>query len=247
MSKAIYVMKLALLETQFKMIEVETTQVRKMAEYIGLFYGDTFIKAPLSSAAAFNDLKFMTQMQQYSHLQPAISQAALASSLRHLWYLTAQLLVPMCFVDDKMDKHTQKQLAKEIYKMEKPQRYLPNKPEFPQFPTSDSGEVQYKIGDFLITDQSWILLHLLGIENKSEWLNEEKSKWESDDGVQKLKLFVENVHVTNDLAERGVELMSDFIHKTENEDERQALLQVVEFHRAQFPNLKKETLKKLKC
>ena len=55
-----------------------------------------------------------------------------------------------------------------------------------------------------------------------------------------------NVLVTNDLAERGVKLMADFIDKSEDETERQALLQVVEFHRKQYPNLTKETLRKLK-
>ena len=60
-SKAIYFMKLALLEKQFQMTDVQRLQVRKMAEFIGLFYGEAFIKAPLSSAAASN-IKFMTLM-----------------------------------------------------------------------------------------------------------------------------------------------------------------------------------------
>ena len=90
-----------------------------------------------------------------------------------------------------------------------------------------------------------MLFHLLGIGNATEWLNNEKSSWESTDEFQKLKLFVSEEHVTNDLAEKGVKLMSDFINKMD-EAERQALLQVVEFHRRQFPNLKKETLRKLK-
>ena len=91
-----------------------------------------------------------------------------------------------------------------------------------------------------------MVFNLLEIDN-TEWLNKEHLHWENDDGFKRLKLFVLKVHVTNDLAERGVKLMSDFINTTENEAERQSLLQVVEFHRSQFPNLKKETLNKLKC
>jgi hypothetical protein len=58
-----------------------------------------------------------------------------------------------------------------------------------------------------------------------------------------LKAFVTNLLITNDCAERGVALISDYIEiVTKNEDQRQDLLQGVEMHRKSFPNAKKSTL-----
>ena len=63
----------------------------------------------------------------------------------------------------------------------------------------------------------------------------------------KLKEFVTTVSVTNDLAEKGIKLMSDFISMSKDEEQLQALLQVVEHHRKMFPNHKKESLSSIDC
>ena len=47
----------------------------------------------------------------------------------------------------------------------------------------------------------------------------------------------------NDIAERGVSLITNFINKTESEEQRQAMLQVVEHHRTLVADTKKSTLK----
>ena len=54
-----------------------------------------------------------------------------------------------------------------------------------------------------------------------------------------------NLTVVNDLAERGIHLATDFIDRCRDETQRQALLQVVEDHRSQFPNYKKDTIAKI--
>ena len=48
--------------------------------------------------------------------------------------------------------------------------------------------------------------------------------------------FVNNVKIVNDLAERGISLVQDYVDKTVDEDQLQTLLQVVEWHK---DNLKK--------
>ena len=51
------------------------------------------------------------------------------------------------------------------------------------------------------------------------------------------------LRVTNDTAERGVKLISDFIgHITTSDFELQELLQVVEAHRQRYPDYSKATL-----
>ena len=61
---------------------------------------------------------------------------------------------------------------------------------------------------------------------------------------KKFVQFATNLAVTNDLAERGCHLITEFINKTANEDQRQALLQVAEYHRSLVPDLSTKNLTK---
>ena len=60
-----------------------------------------------------------------------------------------------------------------------------------------------------------------------------------------MKEYVCTVKVTNDCAERGVKLISDYISiLTTDEEMRDKLLQGVEHCRRMFPNFNKSTLNK---
>ena len=55
--------------------------------------------------------------------------------------------------------------------------------------------------------------------------------------------WVRNLKVTNDTAERGVKLVSDFSKiLTKDPEDLQNVLQVVEQHRREVPDVKKTTL-----
>ena len=62
---------------------------------------------------------------------------------------------------------------------------------------------------------------------------------------RKFRDFGLNLSVVNDIAEREIKLLSDFIERCRDEDQRQALLHVVEEHRNKFPSYNKATLAKL--
>ena len=83
----------------------------------------------------------------------------------------------------------------------------------------------------------------LGIETSTDWLQTPCSMWPLFADYRKLEDFAKNISVTNDIAERGIRIITDFIDKSENEDQRRALLQVVENYRDQVPDLKKNSLK----
>ena len=65
-----------------------------------------------------------------------------------------------------------------------------------------------------------------------------------DEDFNKLDEFANNVSVCNDIAERGIKLMSDFISNCDSEEQRQALFQCVEYHRRLVPDSTKSSLKK---
>ena len=71
--------------------------------------------------------------------------------------------------------------------------------------------------------------------------------WELFADYRKLKNFILNVSVTNDLAERGIKLTTDFLHLCKDEDQLQALLQCVEQHRDLFPSYTKTVFASINC
>ena len=94
-----------------------------------------------------------------------------------------------------------------------------------------------------VSSDSWLVFDLLDLTGSQDWLTIPPSLWSNFQEFRKLKEFSENISVCNDIAERGVSLITSFINKTESEEQRQALLQVVEHHRAMVTDTKKSTLK----
>ena len=91
------------------------------------------------------------------------------------------------------------------------------------------GEGSNFIFDVLNFDRNFLSLHV--------------SEWNNSDSYNEMKDFVYHLKVTNESAERGIKLISDFANSlTKNETERQALLQVVQCHRQYHPLVKKNRI-----
>ena len=88
------------------------------------------------------------------------------------------------------------------------------------------------------------MFDLLGLTGSHDWMTIPANLWENFQDFRKFQIFAENTSVVNDVAERGVALISAYINMAQSEEQRQALLQVVEFHRSQVTNTKKSSLKK---
>ena len=116
------------------------------------------------------------------------------------------------------------------------------KPVFPIIDLSGGDAVLPDMSAF-ITSDSWLFFDILGLTGPQDWLTIPASLWDNFLEFQKLKEFSENVSVCNDIAERGIAMISAYINKAESEEQRQALLQVVEFHRALVSNTNKSSLK----
>ena len=99
-----------------------------------------------------------------------------------------------------------------------------------------------KLSDSVDND-SLFIFHTHGFS--TEWLYKPLSEWENDEKFLEMKTWVKTLKVTNDTAERGVKLVSDFSKVlTKNSDDRHNLLQVVERDRKVRPNVTKKTLAK---
>ena len=113
------------------------------------------------------------------------------------------------------------------------------KPRLPSLPTEVSEILSLRLEDF-VGPASGTIFRSLGIDVQ---FLAASMPWDESEDYARLLTFVTHLRVTNDTAERGVKLVTDFIHDlTTSDEERQQLLQVVEAHRQRYPDYRKTTL-----
>ena len=66
--------------------------------------------------------------------------------------------------------------------------------------------------------------------------------WENCESFNEMKEFVKHLKVTNECAERGIKLVSDYAQSlTKSDEEREDMLQVVQAHRQFHPGQSKSS------
>ena len=241
MSKCIYILKMSLLLDMFKMSADEKTQVVEVSKYILILYVKHWFESPLPTAAARNDLTFMVNVLKYRLLvKPSISFSIMQSCYRHLWYLVPQTVV-FALVDPGLSDNQKEKMAKKLHSLER-NKIQKGKPEFPVIDFTGE-EVKLPDMSAFVSSDSWLVFDMLDLTGSQDWLTIPPILWKNFQEFRKLREFAENISVCNDIAERGVSLITSFINKAESEEQRQALLQVVEHHRAMVTDTKKATLK----
>ena len=241
MSKCIYNLKLSLLLNIFEMSETEKEKVLEVSKYILIFYIKHWFESPLPAVAARNDLSFMVNILKYRHLvKPSITFSILQSCRRHLWYLVPQTVV-FALVDPGLPDDQKERMARQLYSLPRTKINM-GKPEFPYIDFSGQEVKLPDLADF-VTSDSWLIFDKLGLLGSQDWLTIPPSLWNNFQEYRKFREFVQNVSVCNDIAERGVSLITTFINLTESEEQRQAMLQVVEHHRSMVVDTTKASLK----
>ena len=85
---------------------------------------------------------------------------------------------------------------------------------------------------------SYMLFNILGTD--SDWLYLSPEEWKGNSQYGEMEIYVRTVKVVNDLAERGIKLISDYSQILTNDNQtRVTLLQGVEMSRKIHPNFKK--------
>lgn len=188
--------------------------------------------APSPETAPANDLEYLKTLHKYKSENIVVANAATKSFSAHTWYLCEEL-VGLAFFDKTVSNETKKQMVTALQKRgsENPLRRI-------KIP--DTQIRKMVLSDF-VTDNTLRLFAALEIE--TEFLRTKPNTWHENvqflNGLQKVK----GMKVVNDAAERGVALISEFNGVlTNQEDQQNYLLQVVEEHRKKFPNAKKSTV-----
>ena len=121
MAKAIYYLTLDLLLPQLQTLAPHLVSamvavvVRKMGEFISVFYTTWFIKAPLAGTAPSQVLQAIDDMIQYIYRSPNSTKACLNSMQNHFWYLTERFVV-LCLINDDLLEDVRQAVALQLYK-----------------------------------------------------------------------------------------------------------------------------------
>lgn len=95
--------------------------------------------------------------------------------------------------------------------------------------------------DFFISPGSIAFFERFQIDHS--FLDSDVSEWKSKKNYQHGLEVLKNLTVVNDVAERGIKLITDYNDRlTHNEDQKQFILQVVADYQRNYPNANKETL-----
>lgn len=236
MSKAIYFLKIFMLSERFELSEVEFSQVKKMANFIALFYTKTFLRSRIACFAPIDDFNFFKAMFWYKEECVDIANSALKSCSRHCWYLTEELVIIAIFNED-LSCFTRSLLARKLFNTPKPKSFIIGKPKFPVFVS------ELPLLSSLIGPRSWLLFSLMGLTNcQTDWLQLPPEYWGVLENYRSLKSFINRLEVVNDSAERGIKIISDYKDVCRNNDQLEYVIQTVEHHRQRVSSLDKNSL-----
>ena len=238
MAILIYGIKMYLFRSQLGKDKNYIEKLRRFVIFASLFYAEYWFAAPIAAEAPFMDLQFYKQMLEYQKHDSEVAEAALDKFLGHTWYLN-QEMVPYSLFSKRVSDIEKQDIAKKLTKVKPPKKYEMGYPNPVPLPKDRSG-LSRTLSDSIMNG-SLFLFDVMGFGK--DWLYKPVSDWEKDPSFCEMKSYFKTLNVTNDCAERGVKLISEYANSlTKNPEERQNLLQVVERHRRNINKTDKKTL-----
>lgn len=217
---------------QFQLTKKEERGLRDICCFAVEIYVKSWFTAPVASLAPRSDLQLVKNLQLYKQKDERIASVALKKILGHLWYLSEEL-VALAFFDTGVAYETKNKMRHAVLKSADPK---PSKR--PSINAEMVGERQLE--DFVTTNTK----HFFEIlELPYTFLEKDAEKWDEEESYVNASDIVQGLRVVNDIAERGVRLMDEYNRLiTNDEEQKQYLLQVVKKFRSALPNKNKKTI-----
>lgn len=105
MAKAIYTLKICLLQSQFRMIAKDKKALKEVCLFIVTLYVKPWLECTVATKAPNQDLCFLKSLKEYEKVDAIISKAAISKFSHHLWYLCEETVLLSLF-DDEVDNQT---------------------------------------------------------------------------------------------------------------------------------------------
>lgn len=226
MAKLLYAIKMYLFRDQRDTVHLTMKNEKALHRFVqfgSLLYCKWWTKAALAAEAPADDLQMWKDLVKYQIFDAEISVAARKVLSQHLWYLSDEL-VGLAIFSDTVAVEEKDKIVAGLTVCPSDRRVRGN-------PATLSSHTS--LGDFASTRTANLFVKL-NIENS--FLATSAADWEEDDTYQRGKRKIKALHVVNDTAERGVKLFEEYNHLiTNDEEEKQLLLQVVECNRKLIP------------
>ena len=206
--------------------------------FVLLMYAKYWFTTPLASAAARQDLDFMSTVLKYRLVNHQVSWSVLKSCYRHMGYLTPQLVV-LSLADTELEDSTKELMAQKLHQQSR-QGVRSGKPAFPMLPFGPSVARQDMAS--LITPDSWLVFDLLQLGGPQDWLLSPLPSWDLSPEFKIFRDFSYQIVVVNYLAEQGIHLATDFVNSVQSKEQRASLFQVVKDFRGRVKDTKKSNL-----
>lgn len=131
MARAIYTLKMCLLQSQLKMAKEEIQALCDVCLFITTIYVKSWLQCSLGVKAPFQDICLLKTLKSYEKVDATISEAALKKFCQHLWYLNDEIVMLSIF-DDSVDDETKTRIVANLDKQSTygpHKRYIPSKEE----------------------------------------------------------------------------------------------------------------------
>lgn len=234
MAKAIYCLKIFIFRDEFGLSKNELTGLRQLCIFIIMLYLKAWFSSTFATAAANHDLEFLKNLIEYKQINAPISSATCEKMISHLWYLSDELAILSLF-DDTVSYDVKKSIVEAVKTREgtdvKARRFVIDQKNLHSI-------MQKNMSDF-VSKKSLNLFEIF--ELPYDFLDTDINSWPTDESYKENKEYFTQLRVVNDVAERGVALVTEYNQcLTKNEEQFQYLLQSVKEHRKKYPTCNKQ-------
>lgn len=232
MAKGIYSVKIFMFRSQFTLnSKYDLPGLRDVCVFLIKLYVKPWYQCTNAISAPLQDLNFIKNAINYASTDSAISTEILRKMTNHMWYLSEEA-VALAFFDSDVSFEEKRKMVDKL-QADKPNVSLKDG-------RTHSNLMEFKnycLSDF-VSKNTINFFNRFGLS--TDFLQLDPPTWETSYEYEEGWSFCSDLFVVNDTAERGVKFIKDFNKVlTNNEEEKQMLLQIVEAYRSKYTSYRK--------
>ncbi|XP_065679431.1 uncharacterized protein LOC136093970 [Hydra vulgaris] len=246
LAKAIYYLKMQLLYSQLDLVQENNDlkmEIKLIAEFVACFYAKWYLESSNVSKAPNLDMKAIHQMRQFRNicLNPKAVDAVLDSLYKHTWYLDSTM-IPLALLDEDLPLNEKQKIAVAIlsFKMPRAEHFKNENKEKKdirkEIEKNASTEKDPPSLAPLVDEFSYLMFSFCGLteERIKDWLSLPPQYWHTQSSFKIFENYANSLIVINDHSERAVGMMQQYVHRYNNEEEKQNRLISVDRVRSAF-------------
>lgn len=203
----------------------------KFNAFIIRVYLKYWFTCQLPTKAPSNDLELLKELEHYKRIDKDVGEAAQRKLRGQLWYLN-EANIALSFFDDEVTTEMKRKMVANLT--------ADGHPETPHRVKLDVKNIlSAELCDF-VTNNTYLFFETILNENitgiSKKILTTDPETWDENEHYIAAKAIVKNLLVVNDIAERGVALITRFnAILTHQEKQKQYILHAMEQHYRELP------------